>query len=235
MPSSDNSESRRAFVQQMGRAASAVALVGASSPALAAAAAGPHVVTPTAETTWDLAWIPKLASATDRAVFDWPSLGNPADPTIVELADRYLRNCAAAYGTARYVVQIVLNIRTQAVPAGLNDAMWRRFGLGVEYKVDDPTTSQPAVRNPFLYRAPDPAPGVALPSLADLQREGAIILVCDFALTNLSKRLAGRMNQSPEEVHTTLRANLVAGAFAVPSGIFGLARSQNAGCALVHL
>ncbi|MEP6763566.1 MAG: hypothetical protein ABJB66_04600 [Gemmatimonadaceae bacterium] len=235
MTPSDNSPSRRAFVKQIGRAASAAALVSAAPSSLAVAAALPHAATPDAESEWDLSWIAKLATATDRAVFDWPSLGSPADPIIVELADRYLKNCAAAYGTARYVAQIVVNIRTQAVPAALSDAMWKRFGLGVEYKLADPTTSQPAERNPFWYRAPDPAPGVTLPCLADLQREGASILVCDFALTNLSKRLAARMNQSAEEIHTTLRGNLVAGAFAVPSGIFGLARSQNAGCALVHV
>ena len=150
-------------------------------------------------------------------------------------AERYLQNCAAAYGTARYVAQIVVNIRTQAVSAAVNDAMWQRFALGVEYKTADPTTSQPAERNPFWHRAPDPMPGVTLPSLEDLQRGGAIILVCDFALTNLSKRLAAKSPQSPDEIHTTLRGNLVAGAFAVPSGIFGLARAQNAGCALVHV
>ena len=221
-------------MQQLGRAASAVALVGAAPTALAATT-GPHATTPNVASDWDLSWLTKLATASDRAVFDWPSLGSPADPIIVELADRYLKNCAAAYGTAKYIAQIVVNIRTQAVPAALNDAMWKRFALGVEYKLADPTTSQPAERNPFWYRAPDPAPGITLPCLADLQRDGASILVCDFALTNLSKRLAAKTNQSSEEVHTTLRANLVAGAFAVPSGIFGLARSQNAGCALVHV
>lgn len=234
MASSDNARSRRTFVKQMG-VASAVVIAGADPMPLAAAAVGSRAGIPRAASEWNLAWIAKLGGATDRAVFDWPSLGTPADPTMVELADRYLKNCAAAYGSQRYVARIVVNIRTQAIPAALNDAMWQRFGLGAEYKLADPTTSQPAVRNPFWYRAPDPAPGITLPCLADLQREGAIILACDFALTNLSKRLAGRMNQSAEAIHTTLRANLVTGAFAVPSGIFGLARAQNAGCALVHL
>lgn len=233
MPSSDDSPSRRAFVKQVGLAASGVAWVGTIPPT--AETADPRAGVRDAAGAWDLSWLARLASATDRAVFDWPSLGTPADPIIMELADRYLNNCAAAYGNARYVAQIVLNIRTQAVPAALNDAMWQQFALGVEYKSADPTTSQPAVRNPFWHRAPDPMPGIVLPSLEDLQRSGAIILVCDFALTNLSRRLAAKNTQSPEEIHATLRANVVTGAFAVPSGIFGLARAQNAGCALVHV
>ncbi len=230
MPSPEDAPSRRRFVKQVGLVASGVAWVGAIPPTVS-----PDVLPREVATAWDLTWLARLATATDRAVFDWPSLGTPADPIIMELAERYLSNCAAAYGTTRYVAQIVLNIRTQAVPAALNDAMWRQFALGLEYKTADPTTAQPAERNPFWYRAPDPIPGLVLPSLADLQRGNAIILVCDFALTNLSKRLAAKGAQSAEEIHATLRANLVPGAFAVPSGIFGLARSQNAGCALVHV
>ena len=82
---------------------------------------------------------------------------------------------------------------------------------------------------------PGPVPGISLPSLGSLQAGGAIILVCDFALTNLSRRLAPKVGVSPELVHETLRGQLVPGAYAMPSGIFGLARAQNAGCALVHI
>ncbi len=223
--------SRRDFVKQAGRAASAAALGSTLAPALATAAepaAAPA-------TGWDLSWLARLKPATDRAVFDWPSLGNPADPIMLELAERYLANCATAYGAQRYDARIVINIRTQAVPAALDDAMWQKLGLGVEYKTQDPATGQPAERNPFWYRAPDPAPGVTLPSLGGLQAGGAIILVCDFALTNLAKRLAAKAGVTADELHTTLRAHLVRGAYAVPSGIFGLARAQNAGCALVHV
>ena len=35
-------------------------------------------------------WIETLRSATDRAVFDWPSLGDAADPIVLEIAERYL-------------------------------------------------------------------------------------------------------------------------------------------------
>ena len=95
---------------------------------------------------------------------------------MLELAERYVQNCASAYGAAPYAVRVVLNIRTPAVPAALNDSMWERFALGAEYQTTDPTTGVLAVRNPFWHRAPDPAVGIVLPSLADLQQTGAIIL-----------------------------------------------------------
>ena len=231
MPSERDARSRRAFMVDLGRAASVVAI----SPAAFTAAAVETGASRAPSAPWDLSWIPRLASATDKAIFDWPSLGDPADPILLELAARYLENCASAYGSQRYEVRIVVNIRTQAVPAALTDDMWSRLHLGAEYGVKDPNTSQPAELNPFMHRAPSPAAGIELPTLADMLNSGAIVLVCDFALTNLSKRLAAKSGMTPDAVHSALRAGLVPGAFAVPSGIFGLARAQNAGCALVRI
>jgi hypothetical protein len=177
----------------------------------------------------------RLATATDRAVFDWPGLGDPADPLVLEIAARYLDNCETAYASQKYEARVVLNIRTQAVSAALDDATWQRHTLGAENKVNDPVTHELAVRNPFWHRAPEPLPGVVLPSLADLVGRGAVILVCDFALGHLAKRLAGKTGRKSEEVHEELRNGFVPGAFAVPSGIFGLAKAQNAGCAFVRM
>ena len=91
------------------------------------------------------------------------------------------------------------------------------------------------MRNPFWHRAPSPAPGIVLPTLADLLQRGAIVLVCDFALGHLAGRLATRTGRARDDVHRELRAGFVPGAFAVPSGIFGLARAQNSGCAYIRL
>ncbi len=184
---------------------------------------------------WDLSWIEKLRSATDRALFDWPTLGDPADPIILELAERYLDNCQSAYRAGAYEARVVLNVRTQAVPAAMSDALWARYSLGAEYNTKDPTTQQPATQNPFWHRAPSPAEGITLPTMADLVRRGAIVLVCDFALGHLSKRLAAKSGERADEVHSELRKGLIDGSYAVPSGIFGLARAQNSGCAYVRM
>jgi hypothetical protein len=226
--------SRRNFVANVGRLASTVALTACVHPGsshAAAQSAAPSM--PASE--WDLSWLDRLATATDRAVFDWPSSGDPADPIVLELAERYLDNCAAAYRPKTYEARVVLNIRTQAVAAALNDATWQRFALGTEYSIKDPTTQEPAVRNPFWHRAPSPSPGITLPTIADLISRGAIILVCDFALGHLSKRLATKAGRNADDVHRELLSGFVPQSFAVPSGIFGLARAQNAGCAFVRM
>jgi hypothetical protein len=223
--------SRREFVTDVARLASAVTLTGCVSPL--PVQVGPRAVPSSSD--WDLSWIDRLATATDRAVFDWPGVGDPADPIVLEIAQRYLDNCETAYGSRRYEARVVFNIRTQAVPAALNDAAWERYALGIEYSVKDPVTKQPAVHNPFWHRAPDPVPGVTLPALADFVPRGAIVLVCDFALGHLAKRLATKAGGDADEVHRELRGMFVPGSFAVPSGIFGLARAQNAGCAFVRM
>jgi hypothetical protein len=130
--------SRRDFVMDVGRMASAAALAACVTPIASQALALPGAHSSSSGEEWDLSWVDRITSATDRAVFDWPGLGDPADPIIVELADRYLDNCKAAYGSRKYDPRAVFNIRTQAVPAALNDAAWERFALGVEYNVKDP-------------------------------------------------------------------------------------------------
>jgi len=220
--------SRRRFLTDVGLLASTAALAGAA-PLHA------ENISTAGRDNWDLRWIDMLRAATDRAVFDWPSLGDPADPIVLELAERYLDNCQSAYRAGSYDARVVLNVRTQAIGAAMTDSLWERYSLGTEYNAKDPTTQQPAVRNPFLYRAPSPAPGVTLPTIADLVSRGAIVLVCDFAMEHLSKRLATKTGRNPEEVHADLRRGLIPNAYAVPSGIFGLARAQNAGCAYVRM
>jgi len=153
--------SRRELVIKAGRLASAVSLTTLINP-VAAFAGGEPSPSPADAGDWDLSWVKTLATATDRAVFDWPSLGDPADPQVVYFAERYLNNCQAAYAPGKYDARAVLNIRTQAVPAALNDATWERFALGKEYNIKDPMTQKEAVRNPFWHRAPDPAHGGAI-------------------------------------------------------------------------
>jgi hypothetical protein len=226
--------SRRNFLTDVGRLASTVALVGCAPASVATSAPNVQDISTVGNGDWDLRWIDAIRRATDRAVFDWPSLGDPADPIVLELAERYLDNCRSAYRAAAYDARVVLNVRTQAIGAAMTDKLWQQYSLGTEYNAKDPTTQQPAIRNPFWHRAPSPAPGITLPSMADLVDRGGIVLVCDFAMGHLSKRLATKSGRSADDVHADLRKGLIQGAYAVPSGIFGLARSQNAGCAYIR-
>jgi hypothetical protein len=224
--------SRRDFVVDAGRLGVAGVLTACAS---AASPQGhPRTVTtgPAARGEWDLSWVDRIATSADRAVFDSPTIG---EGLVLDLAGRYLDNCDAAYGPHGHDARVVLNVRTQAVGLGLTDLAWERHALGVEYTVKDPVTQQPAVRNPYWRRAPGASAPASSPTLEELVQRGAIVLVCDFALGHLAKRLATKESRGADEVHRELRKSFVPGAVAVPSGIFGLARAQNAGCAYVRM
>ena len=235
MSSQTDAGSRRSFITDVGRYATSVALAGSAATSIAASTLSAQDVATAGSEDWDLGWIDTLRSATDRAVFDWPSLGDPADAIVLQIAERYLDNCRSAYRAGTYDARVVLNIRTQATVAAMTDQLWERYSLGSEYNAKDPTTQQPATRNPFWHRAPSPAPGITLPTIADLVDRGAIILVCDFAMGHLSRRLAAKSGRTADAVHADLRSGLIPGAYTVPSGIFGLARAQNAGCAFIRM
>ncbi|HEX6966292.1 MAG TPA: hypothetical protein VF166_10870, partial [Gemmatimonadaceae bacterium] len=126
-----------------------LAIAGCTGTAQSETLPSASALDPSPSGAWDLSWLDQLASATDRAVFDWPSLGNPADPIVLEIAGRYLDNCAAAYRAGSYRARVVLNARTRGIPAALTDDAWQRYSLGTDYDVKDPATGAPAQRNPF--------------------------------------------------------------------------------------
>jgi hypothetical protein len=216
----DSELSRREFLDRVG-AASLIAALPGSLPVSAAAHVNPS--------DWDLSWVTLLKDASDRAVVDAP--GTSDFP--LQLATRFLDNCDAAYGVGKHSARVVVNLRTRGIALGMTDALWERFSLGTEYDIKERSGTPPpiAIHNPFL-NVPTGSTA-SLGAINDLVARKAILLICDFAMGHLSERLATKAALKPEAVHQALRAGLVPGAYAVPSGIFGLARSQNAGCAFI--
>lgn len=220
---SENAPSRRTFLDQLGVLTFALAV-----PAVPALASEPDaLISPREAGTYDLGWIEQLREATDRGLID------TTQPSRVPLmiAARYLDNCDAAYGVGKHRARVVVNLRTRASSLGVNDAMWRRYEIGVETGTADPLTSAPALRNPFADRPPGMVPEEG--ALGDLVARGAILLVCDFALGHLARSIVNKRGGVLEDVHRELTNGLVPGAYAVPSGIFGAIRAQNAGCGYV--
>jgi len=220
MSTQDAEQSRRRFLEQFG-SMSALLLASPSmlTPGMGAAPAP----------EWNLAWVDRVRRAKHRAVFDAPTKNN-----VLDLATRYLDNVQTVYGSLPDGdVAAVLNIRTTATAIGLSDAMWQKYPIGEDQKMNDPSTNAAYKRNPTWRPTPAPGEIVGNPGIEKMQQRGAIVIVCDFALGHLSGRLAKAVGATTETVHEELRANLVPGAFLVPSGIFGVAQAQNAGCAFV--
>jgi intracellular sulfur oxidation DsrE/DsrF family protein len=183
-----------------------------------------------AEGGWDMSWVDQLQKVPYKGVFDSTAL---ADGAALDLAAGIWDNFKEVYGTDE-TTRMVIIMRQLGQVMAFNDAMWDKYAIGEERKVNDPVTQQPARRNPWLKPTPgEPAWAVAS-KLETLRARGAIFLVCNRASMNWANSAAERMKRDVEEVKSDVRKNLVPGAVLMPTGVFALVRAQNAGCAYMR-
>jgi hypothetical protein len=123
----------------------------------------------------------------------------------------------------------VVVLRHNAFPLALGDEMWRKYKIGASFKIDDPETKAPALKNPFLRPKAGvlPAGGMAIDLLL---ASGAVFGACHVALTFQSRMLAGNAGVSAEDAANEWTANVIPGITILPSGVWGVNRAQEAGC-----
>ncbi|HUQ81634.1 MAG TPA: hypothetical protein VM076_10870 [Gemmatimonadaceae bacterium] len=171
------------------------------------------------------AWIGRLRG-TDRVMFHAHERLLPA----VVGARNILENGRNAYGVAESDNAIAVATHGPAIGGLLRDDVWQKFALGELYKVTDPSTGAPAVRNLFL--APqDGAPADAtVPALMD---RGVVFVVCNVAIRNLSKRVA--RGADPDAIHHELLSGLVQGAVVVPDLFVAISHAQKKGVSYIFI
>jgi len=204
-----NSTSRRGlFARFAGAAATGIAgLTAAASVRAATAADGPD-------------WPGKLEGR-HRQVVDAYEV-NGGFPLAFALTF-LLPNPAPGAATA------VVVLRHSAFPLALNHAMWAKYKIGESFKIDDPETKAPAVKNPFFQ----PKSGVLLNDDLAIDRllaKGTIFGGCNVALVVQSGMLAHNAGLSAEDAAKEWTANLIPGITLIPSGTWGVNRAQEAGC-----
>ena len=91
----------------------------------------------------------------------------------------------------------VLILRHTASVMTLDDAMWARLELGAAHELKDPTTGEPATRNPFVnHRRGDRHTMIGAEAGLDvLVAGGAIVLTCNNALRGVAYRLRQKETQ----------------------------------------
>jgi hypothetical protein len=123
----------------------------------------------------------------------------------------------------------VIVLRHAAFPMALGNEMWRKYKVGAAFKILDPETKAPAVKNPFLHPKPGvlPLDGMAIDLLL---ASGTVFGACHVALLGQSKMLAGNAGVSAEQAAKEWTANVIPGITIIPSGTWGVNRAQEAGC-----
>jgi intracellular sulfur oxidation DsrE/DsrF family protein len=212
-----------------------------SSPSHAAATdsashTAPAAAATTAHHSWDLSWTTRVASATThKQVFDTPEI---AEGTALHQARMFYVNYKEVYNSADADLAAVIVVRHVAIPMVLGDAVWAHYPfLGKKAtKLKDPTTNEWALRNPFLNAKKDDKYALIWPDggLDTLIGRGTIVLACNLALTGFAGRIAKKTQQADDVVLKELTDGLVPGVTLVPSGIFGVIRAEQAGCAYIR-
>jgi len=215
---------RRDFLAQRGGAAAAMPLDTKELRAGTLAAK-------TAPSAWDTSWLDRLAAAQYRVVFNGSEI---ADGGALELASTFLNHYHEVHGTTDDQTRPVIVFRRLGTPMAFNDAMWDKYAIGEDQKINDPNTKAPARRNIYFKAANDP--GQYPPTTIEaLNARGLISLVCNIATNNWASGFARKFKRDAADVQRDLKANLIPGAILVPSGIYGLIRAQNAGCAYMTI
>jgi len=123
----------------------------------------------------------------------------------------------------------VMIFRHQGLPYALGSELWAKYKVGETFRIIDPETKAPAVKNPYYQ----PKPGVLANADVALDRllaKGAVMGACGVALRGQSRRLAANAGVSPDEAYKEFAANLLPGITILPSGTWGVNRAQEAGC-----
>lgn len=205
---------RRGFLGRIAAAAAAVGLSGGVPSTLDAE-------TPSASPDPSLdAWLGKIKGK-HKMVFD---VTEPNSGFGVIWPRIYIGTMQATY-PGETVTPVVI-LRHWGIPLGMNDALWAKYPLGEMFGIKDGDV--PAKKNPYATITNLPLPGLGT---AELLKSGVPVGLCDVALTVYSAGAAPKMSMTPEAVKKEWIAGLLPGIQIVPSGVFGVGRAQELGCA----
>jgi intracellular sulfur oxidation DsrE/DsrF family protein len=170
------------------------------------------------------AWLAKITGA-HKQVYDLPEFNSGSGFAWARVF--YMTN--AETGVPEKDVTVVMILRHAGLAFALNDAMWAKYKLGEVFKLDDPATKAPSVRN-FFYKQPAgtfPLPGMGID---ELMASGTLFGACNMAIKFFGGIVAKQMNMAADDVIKDWTANVLPGVQIVPSGVWAVNRVQERGC-----
>jgi hypothetical protein len=120
---------------------------------------------------------------TIRQVYEWPNVSNAI---IYNNISNGLNGFRFSYDLPADRVQVVVQAFASANLAMYDDAVWAKYQLGEVFKIQDPSTGQPATRNQWYASKNPPVsqppadranPYYSDTSIEGLQRRGVLFLI----------------------------------------------------------
>jgi len=216
---------RREFLERLG--VGAAALAAAAIPLMPGdAIASTSAASTTAgrvRTPWSEAWLDKITGK-HKQLFDAVEINGGF---AMVFAANFLNLYHEAYGLTDKDVTAVVGLRHMAMPMALPDAMWAKYKIGETFKIMDPVTNAPAVRNPYTHADGVKFPGSDIPTLTN---RGVIFTVCNVALTVLSGMAAKGAGATADAAKQEWTQNVLPGMTIVPVGVLAVNKAQEHGC-----
>lgn len=209
---------RRSFMTAVGSLAGLAAMPPVAEAQGPAASAAPA----------DLGWFDSFKGR-HRQVYDYGGYSLVStDPPVPAL--RFPRNYLdSVRDTLRLEfpeVNTAVGVSLPSYPMNATDAIWQKYGLGERFKIVDPATKKPAVRNIFLDGGEF--------SVKALQARGTVFWQCNYALDAVMQQLATSTGRPVAEVRADLLAGLNPGVRLVPSHVLALGLAQQRGFSYVR-
>jgi hypothetical protein len=122
-------------------------------------------------------------------------------------------------------VNVAIGIARTAFPINASDALWEKFKLGELWKVKDPDTGKPAVRNIYLGNEK----GNAAPTVRSLTARGVVFWQCNIALGGIANQLAHNTGVPLDKMRAEIVAGLNPGVKVVPAHSMATGLAQERG------
>jgi hypothetical protein len=225
MSADEANPSRRKFIANVAGGATAIAAAGLSATELLAQ--GTPASAP--QGAWDMSWLDRVARAKHKQVFDAPGM---AEGMALTNAVVWLNGYSEVYKTTDADMAAVLVFRHKGLPVVLGDDIWAQMTYAEDDKINDPATSAPTKRNPFLKAAGGRGGASLMPGgdLESLIARGVIVLACNLALMRQAGVFAKAAGITREQAQQKLIDSVVPGVIRMPSGVFATSRAEEAGC-----
>ncbi|HEX4346602.1 MAG TPA: hypothetical protein VHZ73_03475 [Vicinamibacterales bacterium] len=204
---------RRTFIAA---ALSVTGLVAADGAAPLVAAQAPAGATP----QWDISWFDTFKGR-HKQVHDYGSYDLSGQGQPFRYMRNYLDSMRDVFQLTGSDVNTAIGISRPAFAVNASDALWDKYKLGEKYKITDPMTRQPALRNIFMD-----TPNYGVKSL---QASGTVFWQCNVALGAVIGELARAAGKQAADIRAEIVAGLNPGVRIVPSHVFALGMVQERG------
>jgi hypothetical protein len=202
-------QNRRAFVSVLASFAGIAALDTQAPPPAPSPAAG----------QWDLSWFDSMKGR-HKQMYDYGTWDLAEDMRPLRFVKNYLDTYREVFGLQSPDVNTAVGI-SRAIAINLSDPLWQKYKMGERYKIADPATKQPAVRNVFLSDGDT--------SVRAMQARGTVFWQCNVALGLIAQQLAQTTGTPVADVRADLIAGLNPGVRLVPSHVMAIGIAQEHG------